>query len=72
MAATTFKIGDHVSWNSEAGQVSGTVIKVHTHDFDYKGHTHRATPDDPQYEIKSDKTDHVAAHRGRVLKKLSK
>ena len=26
----------------------------------------------PQYEIKSDKTDHVAAHRGKVLTKLSK
>jgi hypothetical protein len=62
-----FKIGDHVSWNSEAGHVSGTIIAIHTSDFDYKGHTHRASEDDPQYEIKSDKTDHIAAHRGRVL-----
>jgi hypothetical protein len=63
-----FHIGDHVTWNSEAGQVSGTIIAVHTGDFDYKGYTHRATPDDPQYEIKSDKTDHVAAHKGRALR----
>jgi len=67
-----FKIGDHVIWNSEAGHVSGTIIRVHTRDFDYKGHTHRATQDDPQYEIKSDKTDHIAAHRGAVLKKISR
>ena len=40
---TRFKIGDHVSWNSEAGRVSGTIIAVHTRDFDYKGHTHRAS-----------------------------
>ncbi|HET9819788.1 MAG TPA: DUF2945 domain-containing protein, partial [Rhodanobacteraceae bacterium] len=66
-----FKVGDHVSWNSEAGRVSGTITKVRTSDFDYKGHTHRASKDDPQYEIKSDKTDHVAAHRGKVLRKLS-
>jgi len=65
-----FEVGDHVKWNSEAGHVSGVIIKVHTRDFDYKGHTHRASPDDPQYEIKSDKTDHVAAHRGKVLTKL--
>ncbi|HEX7326294.1 MAG TPA: DUF2945 domain-containing protein [Rhodanobacteraceae bacterium] len=65
-----FKVGDHVGWNSEAGQVSGTITRVHTADFDYKGHTHRASPDDPQYEIKSDKTDHVAAHRGKVLRLL--
>ncbi|HEY7873471.1 MAG TPA: DUF2945 domain-containing protein [Rudaea sp.] len=56
-----FKIGDHVTWNSEAGHVSGTIIKVHTADFDYKGYTHHATQDDPQYEIKSDKTDHAPA-----------
>jgi hypothetical protein len=68
--ATRFKVGDHVTWNSEAGHVSGTVIKIHTKDFDYKGHTHRATEDDPQYEIKSDKTDHVAAHKGSALRKV--
>jgi hypothetical protein len=63
----TFKVGDHVSWNSEAGRVSGTIIKVHKSDFDYKGHRHHASKDDPQYEIKSDKTDHVAAHKGSAL-----
>ncbi len=62
-----FKVGDHVRWNSEAGHVSGTIIKVHTADFDYKGHTHRASAAAPQYEIKSDKTEHIAAHRGEVL-----
>lgn len=67
-----FRVGDHVKWNSEAGHVSGVITKVHTRDFDYKGHTHRASADDPQYEIKSDKTEHVAAHRGDVLTKLSK
>lgn len=64
----TFKVGAHVSWNSEAGWVSGTIIRVHTRDFDYKGYTHHATDDDPQYEIKSDKTDHIAAHKGRALR----
>ncbi|HET7092929.1 MAG TPA: DUF2945 domain-containing protein [Thermomicrobiales bacterium] len=67
---TRFEVGDHVSWNSEAGRVSGRIIKVHTSDFDYKGYTHHATPDDPQYEIKSDKTDHIAAHKGSALRKI--
>ena len=62
-----FQIGDHVSWNSEAGYVSGTIIAIHTSDFDYKGHFHHATEDDPQYEIKSDTTDHIAAHKGSAL-----
>jgi hypothetical protein len=68
--ATRFEVGDHVSWNSEAGRVTGRIIEVHTRDFDYKGYTHHATPDDPQYEIKSDKTDHIAAHKGSALRKI--
>ena len=63
----TYNIGDHVSWNSEAGRVSGTIIAVHTSDFDYKGYTHRASPEEPQYEIQSDRTDHIAAHKGSAL-----
>ena len=65
-----FRVGDHVTWNSEAGRVSGRIIRVHTGDFDYKGYTHHASKVDPQYEIKSDRTDHVAAHKGSALKKL--
>lgn len=65
--AKRFKVGDHVTWNSEAGRVSGTIIVVHTRDFKFKGYTHHASQDDPQYEIRSDKTDHVAAHKGGAL-----
>jgi hypothetical protein len=65
-----FEVGDHVTWNSEAGQVSGTIIRVHTEDVDYKGHIHHARPDAPQYEIKSSKTDHVAMHKGTALTKI--
>jgi hypothetical protein len=65
-----FKVGDHVTWNSEAGRVSGRIVKVHTKDLDYKGYTHHASTDDPQYEIKSDKTDHVALHKAAVLRRV--
>jgi hypothetical protein len=64
-----FKVGDHVSWNSEAGRVSGRITKVHTKDVNYKGYVHHATRDDPQYEIQSDKTSHVALHKGSALKR---
>jgi len=66
----TFKSGDHVSWNSEAGRVRGHILRVHTGDVAYKGYVHHATTDDPQYEIKSDKTDHVALHKGSALRLL--
>lgn len=53
MTAAPFKIGDHVSWNSEARHVSGTIIAVHTRDVGYKGYRHHASEEDPQYKIKS-------------------
>ncbi len=62
-----FKIGDHVSWNSEAGRVSGIIVRVHTSNFEVKGYTHRASSEAPQYEIKSSKTEHVAFHKGSAL-----
>jgi len=62
-------VGDHVSWNSEAGRVSGTIIRIHTRNVNYKGYTHHASADEPQYEIKSDKSDHVALHKGAALRK---
>jgi hypothetical protein len=68
----SFKIGDHVKWNSEAGYVSGKIIKIHTSDFAYKGYTHHANKQDPQYAIHSDKTDHVAVHKGKALTKVNK
>lgn len=67
-----FKVGDHVTWNSEAGHVSGTIIKIHTADFNYKGYMHHASKEEPQYEIKSDKSEHIAAHKGSALKKTKK
>ena len=65
-----FTIGDHVSWNSEAGRVRGRIIRIHTADVEYKGYIHHASKEDPQYEIKSGKTDHIALHKGRALTKL--
>lgn len=68
--AKSFKVGEQVSWNSEAGRVRGTIVKVHTKDVNYKDYTHHANRDDPQYEIKSEKTDHIALHKGGALRHL--
>ncbi|QEN85063.1 DUF2945 domain-containing protein [Labrys sp. KNU-23] len=65
-----FKVGDHVAWNSEAGRVSGKIIRIHAKDVEFKGYIHHASPDEPQYEIHSDKTDHVAMHKGSALTSL--
>lgn len=69
--STKFKVGDHVRWNSEAGHVSGTIRKIHKQNFQWKGYTRHCSEDDPQYEIESDKTDHIAVHKGSALHKVS-
>lgn len=66
-----FKVGDHVSWNSEAGRVRGTIQKMVTSAIKFKTYTVRASKEEPQYLIKSDKTDHLAMHKGAALTKVS-
>jgi hypothetical protein len=51
--------------------VSGRIIRIHTKNTDYKGYTHHASRDEPQYEIKSDKTEHIAMHKGSALHKIA-
>ena len=70
MAAKRFRRGDHVSWNSEAGRVRGTVTRVVRSAITFKGYTVHASKDEPQYEIRSDTTDHIAMHKAAVLRKL--
>jgi penicillin-binding protein-related factor A (putative recombinase) len=66
--AKRFKRGDHVEWNSEAGVVRGVIFKKAVSDVRIKGYVHHASKKEPQYFIKSDKTDHVAIHKGKALK----
>jgi hypothetical protein len=72
MAAKRFKRGDHVSWNSEAGRVRGRVTRVVTSPVKFKGYRVHASTAEPQYEIKSDTTEHIAMHKGSALTKLGK
>jgi Hypervirulence associated proteins TUDOR domain len=68
----TFKVGDHVEWNSEAGHVRGTIKKKVTSAIKFKTYVVRVSKEEPQYLIKSDKTDHMAMHKGVALKKIGK
>ena len=70
--AHDFKAGDHVEWNSEAGRVRGTIKKKHTSEIRFKGYTVHASREEPQYLIKSDKTDHLAMHKGSALQMIAK
>jgi hypothetical protein len=70
--AADFKRGDLVEWNSEAGRVRGTIQRKVTSEITFKGYRRHASKEQPQYIIKSDKTDHLAIHKGSALKKVGK
>jgi hypothetical protein len=66
-----FTQGDKVEWETSQGTTSGTVQKRITETTQIDGHTAKATKDDPQYVVKSDKTGALAAHKPGSLKKKS-
>lgn len=70
--ARQFNVGDHVSWNSEAGRVRGMIKKKVTSPMRFKNYRVHASKEAPQYLIKSDKTDHLAMHKGAALTKIAK
>lgn len=65
----TLKVGDKVSWNSSGGHSTGKVVKKETGTAQVKGHTAKATKDDPQFRVKSDKSGKEAIHKPAELKK---
>ena len=68
-ASERFEVGDQVTWNSEAGHISGTIVRVHTKDVEYKCHIHHTSPQAPQCEIKSSKTNHITMHKPEALQR---
>jgi hypothetical protein len=67
----SFKRGDYVEWNSEAGKVRGVIIRKVASDIRLKGYIHHASKQEPQYIIRSEKTEHIAIHKGRALKRVN-
>ena len=65
--ADEFHEGDHVSWKSHGSQAEGTVERKITEDTEASGRTVRASEDDPQYEVRSDKSGNTAVHKPSAL-----
>ncbi|MGY2078406.1 DUF2945 domain-containing protein [Modestobacter sp. SYSU DS0657] len=64
-----FSKGDHVTWKSHGGEAEGTVQREITSDTKAAGRTVRASEDDPQYEVKSEKSGGTAVHKPSALEK---
>jgi hypothetical protein len=61
------KKGDHVTWSSHGPTVEGTVERKITSDTEASGRTVRASKDDPQYEVRSEKSGRTAVHKPDAL-----
>ncbi|WP_432545319.1 hypervirulence associated TUDOR domain-containing protein [Kineococcus sp. SYSU DK004] len=57
------KKGDHVEWNTSRGKTGGEVVDRETDDFELDGKQRRASDDDPQVVVESDKSGKRAAHK---------
>jgi hypothetical protein len=66
-----FEKGDRVSWKSHGSTAEGEVEEEITEDTEAAGRTVRASPDDPQYKVRSEKSGRDAVHKPGALKKES-
>lgn len=66
---TEFRKGDRVAWSSPGVETEGVVEKKITSDTEAAGRTVRATPDEPQYLVRSDKSGGEAVHKASALRR---
>ena len=70
-----FKPGDEVEWNAHGGKTKpggkarGRLVRKLTEETQVKGHTAKASDEDPQYLVRSDESGQRAAHRPEALRR---
>jgi hypothetical protein len=69
LSDNAFKKGDKVEWQSHGTTVRGTVEGKITSDTQAAGRTVRASEDEPQYKVRSDKTGADAVHKPESLRR---
>lgn len=65
--ADELKRGDRVEWSSHGVDVPGRVERKITDDTEVAGRRVKASADDPQYLVKSDKSGKEAVHKPDAL-----
>ncbi|GGU91196.1 hypothetical protein GCM10010182_02560 [Actinomadura cremea] len=62
-------VGDEVTWSSHGSTTEGEVEKKVTDRRKEAGRTVAASPDDPQYVVRSEKSGKKAVHKPSALKR---
>jgi hypothetical protein len=69
-SSKSFAKGDRVRWKSHGGTAEGEVLKKITSDTEAGGRTVRASRDEPQYLVRSDKSGGEAVHKPDALERI--
>jgi Hypervirulence associated proteins TUDOR domain len=69
--ADELKRGDRVEWSYRGATVRGKVLRKLTKPTEVGGRRANASPEDPRYVVRSDKTGKEAAHRAAVLRPVA-
>ena len=64
-----FRKGDRVRWRSHGSTTEGVVEEKITEDTEAAGRTVRASEDEPQYLVRSEKSDSEAVHKPDALER---
>ncbi|MGW4371438.1 DUF2945 domain-containing protein [Nocardia takedensis] len=64
-----FRKGDKVEWDSHGGTAEGEVEEKITSDTEAAGRTVRASKDEPQYRVRSEKSGRDAVHKPSALRR---
>jgi hypothetical protein len=67
-ANKSLKKGAQVTWRSHGENVHGTVQRKITKRTEAAGRTVAASPDEPQYKVRSDRTGREAVHKPEALR----
>ncbi len=65
----SFEKGDRVEWDSHGGTAVGEVLRTITSDTEAAGRTVRASEEEPQYEVRSEKSGGTAVHKPEALRR---
>ncbi|AKK27753.1 DUF2945 domain-containing protein [Mycobacterium sp. EPa45] len=71
MGKDDFHKGDKVTWQSHGSTAEGTVEEKITSDTTAAKRTVRASPDEPQYRVRSDQSGNDAVHKPEALQRKS-
>ncbi|BCI53199.1 hypothetical protein NIIDNTM18_24770 [Mycolicibacterium litorale] len=69
MSDQEFTKGDKVSWRSHGSTAEGEVVEKITSETEAAGRKVKASEDEPQYRVRSEKSGNDAVHKPGALKK---